>query len=96
MSTQIEIKNNAESSNNIMMTNKSVRHISVSKEKKLMKKLKNWAKKSSEKLLILFMRQEIYEIIIQNILKFLLNIYKMMFQNLSSELYKNINDDEIV
>ena len=33
---------------------------------------------------------------IQNILKFLFSIYKMIFQNLSSKLCKNINDDEIV
>ena len=46
------------------MTDKSVRHVSVFKEKKLVKKLKNQAKKSFEKLLILFMKQEIYEITI--------------------------------
>ena len=33
---------------------------------------------------------------IQNILRFLFSIHKMMFQNLSSELCKNINDDEII
>ena len=42
------------------------------------------------------MRQEIHEIMIQNILKFLLSIHKMMFQNLFSELHKNINDDKII
>ena len=64
MSTQIEIKNNAESSNDITMTDKSVKHASVSREKKLAKKLKNWAKKSSEKLLMLLIRQEVCEIMI--------------------------------
>ena len=42
------------------------------------------------------MRQEVHEITIQNILKFLFNIYKMMFQNLSSKLHENIDDDEII
>ena len=56
MSIQTEIRNNAKSLNDIMMTDKSVRHISVSKEKKLAKKLKNQVKKSFKKLLILFMR----------------------------------------
>ena len=42
------------------------------------------------------MRQKIHEIIIQNILKFLFSIHKMMFQNLSSELYENIDDNEII
>ncbi len=46
------------------MIDKSVEYTSVSREKKLTKKLKNWAKKSFEKLLILFIRQEIYKIII--------------------------------
>ena len=41
MSTQIEVRNNAESSNNITMTDKSVRCVSVSKEKKLVKEFKN-------------------------------------------------------
>ena len=62
MSTQIETEDDAESSNDIMMIDKSVRCASVSREKKLAKELKNQAKKSSEKLLILFMRQEVYEI----------------------------------
>ena len=62
-----------------MITDKSVRHVSVFKEKKLVKKLKNQAKKSFKKLLILFMRQEICEIMIQDILKFLFNVHKMMF-----------------
>ena len=56
MSTQIETEDDAESSNDIMMTDKSVRHASVSREKKLAKKLKNQAKKSSEKLLMLFIK----------------------------------------
>ena len=68
----------------------------MSKEKKLAKKLKNQAKKTFKKLLILFMRQEIYEIIVQDILKSSLSIDKMMFQNLSSKLHKNINNDTII
>src|SRR5436190_1620101 len=96
MSTQTEVENDAESSNDITMTDKSVRHVSVSREKKLAKELKNQAKKSFKKLLMLFMRQEICEIMIQNILKSLLSIHKMMFQNLFLKLCENINDDEII
>ena len=47
-----------------MITDKSIRCISVFREKKLVKELKNQAKKSFKKLLILFMRQEICEIMI--------------------------------
>ena len=78
------------------MIDKSIRCISVSREKKLAKKLKNQAKKSFKKLLMLFIRQEIYEIMIQDILKFLFSVHKMMFQNLSSELHENIENDKIV
>ena len=41
ISTQIEAKDNVKSLNDIMMTDKSARHVPVSKEKKLAKKLKN-------------------------------------------------------
>ena len=61
------------------MINKLIRYASVSKEKKLVKEFKNWTKKSSEKLLILLMRQEVCEIMIQDILKFSFNIHKIMF-----------------
>ena len=53
---QIKIENNVKSSNNIIMIDKSIRCVSVSREKKLTKELKNQAKKSFKKLLILFMR----------------------------------------
>ncbi len=96
MLTQTEVKNNVRLLNNIIMTDKLVRYISVSREKKLAKELKDQAKKSSEKLLILLMRQEVYEIMIQDILKSLLSIHKIIFQNLSSELHENINDDEVI
>ncbi len=33
---------------------------------------------------------------IQDILKYLLSVYKIMFQNLSSELYENIDDNKII
>ena len=56
MSTQTEVEDDTESSNDIMMTDKSVRCISVSKEKKLAKKLKNQVKKTFKKLLILFIK----------------------------------------
>ena len=42
------------------------------------------------------MNQEICEIMIQNILKFLFSIHKMMFQNLSLKLCKNIDDNEVI
>ena len=45
---------------------------------------------------MLFMRQEIHEIMIQNILKFSFSIHKIIFQNLFSKLYENINDDKII
>ena len=41
MSTQTKVRNDAESLNDIIMTDKSVRHASVSKEKKLAKEFKN-------------------------------------------------------
>ncbi len=75
------------------MIDKLAKHALVSREKKLAKKLKNQAKKSSEKLLILLMKQEIRKIIIQNILESSLSVHKMMFQNLSSELQNNSNDN---
>ena len=62
MLIQTEAENDIKSLNDIIMTDKSVRCTSVSREKKLTKKLKNQAKKSFEKLLILFIRQEVCEI----------------------------------
>ena len=56
MFTQTEVRNDAKSLNDIIMTDKSARYISVSKEKKLAKKLKNQAKEIFKKLLILFIR----------------------------------------
>ena len=41
MSTQTEAEDDAESLNDIMMTDKSVRYASVFRKKKLAKKLKN-------------------------------------------------------
>ena len=78
------------------MTNKSARQVSIQKEKKLIKELKNSLKVSSEKLLTLFMKQKVHEITVKDILESSINVHKMMFQNLSSELCKNINDDKIV
>ena len=78
------------------MTDKSIRHASIFREKKLIKELKNQAKKSFKKLLTLFIKQKVHKITIQNILKSSLNVYKIMFQNLSSELCKNINNNKIV
>ena len=58
-SIQTEIKDDSESSNEITMTDKSAKHASVFKEKKLAKELKNQIKKFFKKLLTLFMRQEV-------------------------------------
>ena len=44
------------------MINKPTRYASALREKKLVKKLKNYAKESFKKLLILLMRQEIHGI----------------------------------
>ena len=95
-STQTEAEDDVRSSNDIMMTDKSARCVSVFKEKKLAKELKNQVKKISEKLLILFIKQEVCEIMIQDILKFSLSIHKMMFQNLFSKLHENIDNDKII
>ena len=62
MSTQTEVRNDARSLNDIMMTDKLIKCASVSRKKNLTKEFKNWAKKSFEKLLILFIRQEVCEI----------------------------------
>ena len=56
MLIQIKTEDNVESLNDIMMTDKSVRCASVSREKKLVKKLKNQAKKLFEKLLMLVIK----------------------------------------
>ena len=56
ISIQTEIKNDVKSLNNIIMTDKSVRYISVFKEKKLAKKLKNQVKETFKKLLALFIK----------------------------------------
>ena len=56
MFIQTEVRDNSESLNEITMINKSAKHASVSKEKKLVKELKNWAKKLFEKLLILLIK----------------------------------------
>ena len=95
-SSQTVVEDDAESSNDIMMTDKSVKHAPVSRKKKLMKEIKDHAKKSSEKLLALLMKQEIHDIMIQDILDFSLSIHKMMFQNLSSELQSDVDKDEVV
>ena len=45
---------------------------------------------------MLLMRQKIYDITVQDILDFSLSIHKMMFQNLSSELQSDVDEDEVV
>ena len=40
------------------------------------------------------MIQEVCEITVQNVLRFSLEVHKMMFQNLSAELQKEIDIDE--
>jgi len=96
MPSQTVIEDDAESSNDITMMNKSAKHAPVLREKKLVKEIKDHTKKSSEKLLALLIRQEIHDITVQNILDFSLNVHKMMFQNLSSELQSDIDKDRVV
>ena len=60
------------------------------------KELKNNLKVLLKKLLTLFIKQKIHEIIVKDILRSSISIYKMMFQNLSSKLHKNIDDDKII
>ena len=74
--------------NNIIMTDKLRQHFVTSKKKKLFKKLKIKISEISEKILTLFMNQEIYDVIVKDLLKFSLTVYKMMFQNLSVKMIK--------
>jgi len=71
----------------------------ISKKKKLFKKLKIKFFEVFKKILTLFMNQEICDIIMKNLLKFLLAVYKMMFQNLSAEMIEKkseIKTNEII
>ena len=61
------------------MVDKSTRCIPALREKKLIKKLKNYAKELFKKLFALLMKQEVHRIIVQDILRSLLSVYKMIF-----------------
>ena len=54
----------------------------------MFKKLKIKLSEVFERILTLFMNQEIHNIIMKNLLKFSLAVYKMMFQNLLTEMIK--------
>ena len=45
---------------------------------------------------MLLIRQEVHEITVQDILKSSFSVHKMIFQNLSSELHENIDDDKVI
>ena len=97
LQSQIIIRDDdKKSSGNIIMSDRSVKHAPVPQEKKLARKLKDQAKKSSEKLLSLLMKQKIQEITVQDILGFSLGVHKMMFQNLSPELQEDENNNNNV
>src|SRR5436190_12543639 len=94
--TQTEAGDDAGPSNDITMTDKPARRAPVPRGKKLAKELKDRAKESSEKLLMLLMGQEVRGITVQDILGSSLSVHKMMFQNLPPELRENIDGDEVV
>ena len=53
----------------------------------------------SKKNLTLFMNQKIHDIIMKDLLRFLLTMHKMMFQNLSAEITEKklkIKENEII
>ena len=56
MPSQTIIEDEVKQLNNIIMIDKPAKHALALREKKLIKKLKNCAKESSKKLLILLMR----------------------------------------
>ena len=57
--------------------------------KKLAKKLKAYLKKVLKRLFLHIMNQEMWNIIIQKLLKLFLLVHKIMFQNLSTEMFGN-------
>src|SRR5204863_1941144 len=74
--------------NNVIIIDKLKQCLITFKKKKLFKKLKTKFFEVFKKILTLFMNQEICSIIMKNLLKFLLAMHKMMFQNLSVEIIK--------
>ena len=66
----------------LSMSDQSVRKVLTSRKKKLFKKIKAYAFKVSEKLLILLMNQKVESIIVKNIFDILFLIHQMIFQNL--------------
>src|SRR5436190_17853421 len=79
----------------VIMIDKSKQCLVISKKKKLFKKLKTKLSEVSERILTLFINQEICDIIMKNLLKFLLAVHKIMFQNLSTEMTEEESETEI-
>ena len=66
----------------------------ISKKKKLFKKLKTKFFEISERILTLLMNQKVHDIIMKNLLKFLLTVHKMIFQNLLAEMTEKESETE--
>ncbi len=60
----------------------------------MFKELKSKLFEASERILMLLMNQKIYDIIMKNLLKSLLIIYKMMFQNLLLKMNEEESETE--
>ena len=85
--------------NNVIMTDKLRWCLMISKKKKLFKKLKIKFSEIFERILTLLMNQEVCNVIMKNLLKFLLTMHKMMFQNLSAEMIEEkleMKENEII
>ena len=77
------------------MINKLRQYFVTSKKKKLFKKLKTKFFEVSERILTLLMNQEICDIIMKDLLKFLLAVHKIMFQNLSVKMTEKESETEM-
>ena len=80
--------------NDVIMTDKLKQHLVISKKKKLFKKLKTKFFEISERILTLLMNQKVHDIIMKNLLKFLLTVHKMIFQNLLAEMTEKESETE--
>ena len=81
--------------NNVIMIDKLKQHLVISKKKKLFKKLKTKLFKVSERILTLFMNQKVCDVIVKDLLKFLLAMHKIMFQNLLIKMTEEKSETEI-
>ena len=81
--------------NNVIIIDKLRQCLITFKKKKLFKKLKIKLFEVFKKILTLFMNQEIHSIIVKDLLKFLLAVHKMMFQNLLTEMTEEESETEM-